>query len=730
MHKWFIIILLSLATAAPLLHAEQERPKIGLVLGGGGALGFAHIGVLKVLEEQQIPIDYIGGTSMGAIVAGMYAAGMTPEEMEQSFLELDWWEVLRDRSPHQYLTYRRKEENKRFMGTEFGLNNRKLMFSPGMARGQKLNNVLETFTLNCAGISDFDSLNIPYRAIATDLRKGESVALKEGSLAKAMRASMAVPGAFTPVRMDGRVFVDGGIYNNIPVDVVKSMGADIIIAVDVGASGAAKGEQKDFLTLGEVIGRTYSIMQRPNQEKQLKNADLVIAPDLMDLSSSQFHKAADIIPRGRIAANELKKELSAYSADDSTYAAFLKKQRFKHDKQIIVDQVNVVGNDLVSEKTIRYRIKSEPGPLDLSTVNKDLLRMHGMGNFQTVTYDLHPNGENYDLLYLTQEKFWGPGFLHFGLKFDLASNASMLWSLLLNYTRTQMNDYGGELRIALQAGGLQRLIQTEWYQPISSSGVFFFSPTLRAEDSDIDLYHNDDVIAEVEHQEILGMLDLGISGFEFGEFRVGMIGGYVWDEGHSGIISLGEINEPLIGLTTRLRFDQLDDPVFPTKGARITLDGLFSTDELGSGQNFDRLEASALVPFSIGRHTVLPKISAGTSFGTDLPFYSTFHLGGQDSFAGYAPYQLFGNYYGLMSLGYRYRLGQLPPTLGNGLFALARFDAGNTWMDSDDVDITDLDYGTLLGLGADTVIGRCILSVGKAKELSHLRIYFSIGNNF
>ena len=350
-----------------------------------------------------------------------------------------------------------------------------------------------------------------------------------------------------------------------------------------------------------------------------------------------------------------------------------------------------------------------------------------MGFFQTVTYDLLPHGDQYDLIYHTREKFLGPGYLHFGLKFDLASDSSMLSSVLLNYTRTQLNDYEGEIRFELEGGGHRRLIHIEWYQPVSPSGVFFFAPSFKAIDSDIDIYNNDVVVSKVDHQEVFGLLDFGISGFEFGEFRIGMQGGYAWDEGYTGFISPGKLNEPIVGIRTSLRLDQLDDPTFPTKGFRVTLDGFFADEELGSGQSFDQLEASVFLPLTVGKHTLLPEISAGTSFGTDLPFHSLFSLGGMDSFAGYTPDQLLGNYYGIMSLGYRYRLGRLPPTFGNGLFAMVRFDAGNVWMNARDADIEDLNYGTLIGLGADTVIGRCILSVGKAKELDHLRVYFSLG---
>lgn len=730
MFNRIVLSFIYLLIAATHVCADESRPKIGLVLGGGGALGFAHIGVLKVLEEQQIPIDYIAGTSMGAIVAGMYASGMSPDEIEQQFISLNWWDVLKDQSPHQDLVYRRKEENKRFMGAELGFNHWKLQLSSGISEGQKLNNVIESFVLNSSGITDFDQLNIPYRAVATDLREGKSVVLRSGNLARAMRASMAVPGAFSPVRIRDQVFVDGGVFNNIPVDVAKEMGAEFIIAVDVGKSSFDKSKEGDFNTLGEVVYRTYTIMQRPDQEKQLSQADLVISPDLNGFSPAQFHCVKDIIPRGKVAAEHVRNDLATLSIDDTAYAVFLKKQRRIRSPEILINTIEIAGNDKVSEKQINYRVKSEKGPLDLETVFQDVSRIYGMGYFETVTFDIEPKGNAYALQYNAIEKTRGPGFLHFGLKFELATDASMLWGFLLNYTRTQLNTKGGELRVNLQGGGNLREVKAEWYQPLSTSGRFFLAPSVLMNDEDIDIYYQNDVLASVDQQEVTGMLDAGISGFQYGEIRVGIRGGHVWDSGNSGAISLGDVDESVVAGTLKIRFDQLDDPVFPTKGYQVWLNGLFSDQNIGSAQTYSRMEVGAMLPLTAGRHTLIPQFSAGSSFGTDLPFYATFFLGGMDNFAGYAPYQLFGNYYGLFNLGYRYRLGQLSPTFGSGVYALARFDAGNTWIDADQIDIDDLFYGGLIGISADTLIGRCMVAIGKADEIKYPRLYISIGNNF
>ncbi len=729
-----LLLYLFAATLLPtVLLSKEERPKIGLVLGGGGALGLAHIGVLQELEKLQIPIDYIAGTSMGAVVAGMYASGMSPDEMEQRFIALDWWDILKDQSSYQYLDYRRKLDDKRFMGFELGLRGGDLLYPPGMAYGQKLNNVLESFVIKSTGITDFDQLNIPYRAIATDLKSGQSITLKSGNLPLAMRASMAVPGAFTPVRMDGMVLVDGGILNNIPVDVVKEMGADYIIAVDVGAAAAGKSSQYNFRSLGEVVGRTYSLMQRPGQEEQLTRADFIIAPSLADTSATQFYLAEEIIALGRSAAQQLNPKLSTklseYQACTEAFPNFLKKQRQHNTEKMIINDTVIVDNQAVSSSVIRQRIKIKKGSLNMATLFEDLNRIHGMGDFQTVTANLTPTNGSHRLEYHTVEKFWGPSYLHFGTKIEVTSGSTARWSLLLNYTRTQLNPLGGEIQIDLEGGGHTRYLKGEWYQPISWGEHVFLAPALFVSNEDLPYYEENTEVADLEQSFAYGTLDVGVSFFEYGEFRIGLLGGHAWIDGNSGFFLLDQISDTLVANTVQLRLDQLDDPIFPSKGYQLSIEGLFAFKDLGSSKTYSTLELDLLIPFSIGPHTIIPGFTGGTSLKTELPAYAAFDVGGIDSFAGMAPYQLRGNYYGVGSLGYRYQLGKLPPTFGNGLFALARIDAGNAWYDSNNARFQNIDVGVLVGLGADLIVGTCTLAVGKAESISP-RFYFQIGNTF
>ncbi|MCK5676058.1 MAG: BamA/TamA family outer membrane protein, partial [Verrucomicrobia bacterium] len=303
------------------------------------------------------------------------------------------------------------------------------------------------------------------------------------------------------------------------------------------------------------------------------------------------------------------------------------------------------------------------------------------------------------------------------------------WSLLLNYTRTQLNPLGGEVQIDLEGGGHKRYAKGEWYQPVSWGEHVFLAPSISYSGEDIDFYDGNTDIADIEQHLAYGAFDAGVSFFEYGEFRIGLLGGHAKADGNAGPIPLNGVNDDVVAATTHLRLDQLDDPIFPSKGYQLEIDALFAFEDMGSSETFSKLETQLILPFTIGPHTITPKLVGGSSLGTDLPFYALFDMGGIDSFAGYAPYQLRGNYYGIGSLGYRYELGKLPPTLGNGLFAMARVDAGNAWFSGAAVRIKNLDYGALIGLGADTIIGTCQIAVGKA-ESTTVRFYFQIGNTF
>lgn len=723
-----IAVLLCVWAWAPTLHGEPQarRPTIGLVLGGGGALGLSHIGVLKVLEENRIPIDYIGGTSMGSIIAGFYASGMSPDEMESFLRSLNWDEVMNDATPRRELAFRRKREDQRYL-FEMGLNWGRPKMGTGMAAGQKFNNVMTYITLRAAAITNFNELPIPYRAVATDLQSGTPFVIDHGSLAVAMRASMAVPGVFTASTIDGHLLVDGGIVNNLPVDVVKKMGADITIAVDVG-SDADVVSPEELKSLGGVLGRTYSIAQRPEQLAQYQRANIGIQPKLAPLTAAQFDQVEQFVAKGESAARAKASELSKFSVSADEYKSFLAKQRRANPTTIQVRDVTVSGENRVSESCIRGRISSQPNaPFDMNAVRRDLLRVYGIGEFEQVLFRLPRNDDGTSTLnYHVTEKSWGPTYFKYGLHLQSDFDKDADWAMLLNVTRMSLNSLGAEWRNELEIGSAQGVL-SEFYQPLDMRGFLFLAPNVEYRSEIQSLYEGKDRVAQYDVKNFEVRLDAGVQLRNHAELRVGPVWGEAQAKVETGSSDVPGVDENYAGLATSLIVDRQDRTLFAREGYYIAVRGVFARDALGGDRDFDRLGAVAHTPMSWGGHTVTLGLQAGTDLGSSLPPYAQFTLGGPFGFAGLAEDQFRGSSLGVGSISYRYRLIQLPSQIGRGAYAISRFDVGNVW--PDEVDAGDLRYGGTLGLGADTVIGPLYLAYGHA-DGGYGCVYFSLGTAF
>ena len=710
--------------------APAARPKIGLALGGGGALGISHVGVIRALERMHIPIDYIAGTSMGAIVGGMYASGMSPDEMERSLAGMNWWDVMKDKTAREDMLYRRKRDDARYlMDIELGLRGSGLVYPHGLASGQKFNNVMQSMTVNAAGISDFSQLNIPYRATATDIKTGTLVVLTNGNLATAMRASMAVPGAFTPVVIDGRLLIDGGIVDNLPVDVARGMGADIVIAVDVGKLAAEKGADKTYELLGEILSRTYDIMRRPDQDRMGKTADVLVAPDTSPFSASDFARAAEIIPTGEAAVAAVSNELARYAVNEAEYKDFLARQRQNNEHPLVLKSVEVKGNRRVSDGVILAQVRTHTNvPVDLKSIEKDAARVYGLGDFQNVTYELAPEPGGYRLALRAQEKYWGPGYLRFGLRLETDGDHHANWSTLLNYSLRPMNALGGEFQLDLEAGTDQRAA-AEWCQPLTYGGLLFVAPGGSYLSDMHNLYTNNVRVAEYEKEQAGGSLDVGSQFYDWGELRGGVYFGNVVLNRKTGGEDLKSGDHALAAWTMRFTLDRLDDAVFPTKGFLTRLNGFFADEHLGSDDTYQKMWGVVRFVKSFGLHTLTLDGDLGHSFNSDVPFYDQFARGGFSSFPGLAPGQLRGPYYGVGGVSYRFRLGNLSPTLGDGVYYIARVGAGNVWQEPGDMAFDDVIGFCATGLGADTLLGPLLMGVGLA-EGEDFSFYVSIGTFF
>jgi len=709
--------------------AEPDRPMIGLALSGGGAKGFAHVGVLEVLEELRIPVDCIAGTSMGAIVGGLYAAGMSPQEIAESVTQIDWWDILQDEPPRSDLSFRRKWEEQRYLlDFEFGFNNWRFQFPMAIATGQKLNNLLQAWTFNTIFAENFDQLNIPFRAVATDIETGETVVIDHGNLAKAMRASMAVPGAFTPVNHQGHLLIDGGIVKNIPVDVVRAMGADIIIAVDLGAMDA-KATRKKLESMKDLLARTYQLLRRPDQDRQMADADIAILPDVSEYSTSAFYLVADLIPCGEAAARGLTEELKPYSVGKEEYQLYLNRQRREYPPPVIVSEIIIREQTNVDERIIRRQIKSRPGtPLDLSVLDADISRIHGLGHFETVEYELETEEGEERLVVLAKEKPWGPAYLHLGLKLEADSEDYSSWTFMLNYTRRQINALGAEWITNLELGKSYG-IYSEFYQPLDFSGVFFVAPAAGYGTSIQNAYVGNDRIAEYEVKQSGGSLEGGLQLGKYGQIRAGATYGHVDAQVDVGAADLPGFEGDFGAWIGSIIIDRLDRVVFTRKGYLSLVDVYLSRTALGGADSYDKVRAFHQQYFSYADHTVFVSLQAGSSFGTDVETYDEFLLGGLSSLVGYPENSLRGKYVGAARLGYQHRIAKLPPGIGQGLYLILWGDAANVWQDSDAIDTDGFIHAFGGGLGADTVFGPVYLIYGRAENNMN-RIYFSLGTAF
>src|SRR5262245_41826690 len=381
------------AAAQEAQEAPKPRPKIGLALGGGGARGIAHIGVIRALEEMHIPIDYIAGTSMGSIAGGMYSCGFTPEEMEKVIKGIKWDSLFQDAPERAQQSFRQKEDDfEHLIPIEFGLNLKKggIVLPPGLIAGSKLGFVLDTTMLPCT-VASFDELRIPFRAVATDIQTGNPVILTKGSLARAIRASMAIPAIFTPVEVDGKLLVDGGEAQNLPVQTVRAMGADIVIAVNVGSSGAESAAKPT--NVGQMIGRLIDLPLQQNTQASARLADVVITPDLDGFTSADFATGTKMIPLGYEATMAAKAKLEAYAEPESVYRTWKVGHDATRPPLPFINAIEIDPVPGVDPRRIAYLVKTKAGQvLDTKVLGSDLKRIYSMGIFEIVSYQVIPDG--------------------------------------------------------------------------------------------------------------------------------------------------------------------------------------------------------------------------------------------------------------------------------------------------------------------------------------------------
>ena len=709
----------------PSQPAHRLRLRIGLALSGGGALGLAEIGVLQWLEENHIPVDRVAGTSMGSIIAAMYASGMSPAEIQKFAEGIDWVEAFLPEPTYAQLAYRRKQDRRDYqidapLGLKHGLKGPN-GFNPGHGIGL----LLDRIAFPESGIASFDDLPIPFRCVATDMLSGDRVVLHDGSLATAVRASMAIPGVFTPVEINGRVLADGGMVENIPVEAVREMDTDLVIAVDLSIP---LGGREQLETLSGVLSHALNVTILQNERRSLALANAIVTVDTGNFLATDYARVPDLIHLGYESAAAQAAVLLPYAIRDESQwqeylAARLARTRTPPKE---VQAVEITGGDSDQDSRIKQRLKSATvGDLNLPSLETQLTRIAGEGQFDRLGYEGFTQNGVPALRVTAHEKSYGPPFVDLAINVDGSGVAAFDFSAGARVTFMDVEHHGGEWRNDLQLGS-SNLAATEFYQPLGNSHLFV-APYAFASKLPRNAFTGQTRIAVFGDERAGGGLDIGYNSGRRGEFRFGY-------EIFSGKLAplIGSAGLPSVsGSTGELRaryvWDGQDSPTVPGRGPRIIANLSRVLQSPGLTHPIVQLDVQTSTFIPTGPKTSLFFVaSGGSTFHGDAGPFQQFALGGAFRLGAYLPQEFMGNHYVYSSLGFRREIYRLPQLVGGKIYWGGWYEAGSAFNDPSSVVVR----GTFnLGVIADTFVGPIALATS-VSPTGQSRVNFSIGRLF
>ncbi len=733
-HTRVVLVLLVAFSVAQVLAQDttgdsgHHRPRIGLALSGGGALGLAEAGVIQWMEEHHIPVDRVAGTSMGAIIGAMYATGKSPSEIEEFAKAVDWDAAFLPEPAYRQLSYRRKQDRRDFLvnaplGLRHGLSG-----PNGLNSGQLVELLLDEIALPEAGVNNFDDFPIPFRCVATDMMNGDPVVLHDGPLARTVRASMAIPGVFTPIDIDGRILADGGLVQNIPVETVRDMGADVVIAVELrlAASDRAKLE-----TLAGVLGRAVDIMITQNEHHSLALAQAKISIDVGGFKMTDYNRVKDLIHLGYKTAEAESSSLLPYAIQDPAEWQEYLAERTARKRPAFnkVESVEVVGADADSNSRLQHRLGDRvQGSLNVSRVDKELTRIAGEGEFDRLGYEGFVENGIPRLRITAHEKTYGPPFIDLALNVDGSGVAAFDFSAGTRITFMDIAHHGGEWRTDLLFGS-KDLGASEFYQPLFGTS-FFVAPYAFASKFARNSFSGITRVAVFGDERAGGGMDLGYTG-RSSEIRAGY---EIYDGKLTPLI--GSAGLPIVrGSTGEFRaryvWDNQDSPSVPSKGSRVVVAASRVLQSPGVSHPISQLDvqSSNFIPLT-SKTSLFVLASGGTTFrGTAGPF-QVFALGGQFHLGAYLPQEFLGDHYAYSAVGFHRELYRLPQFVGKRIYWAGWYEAGTAFGSAVSEPGPVVVRGSFnLGVIADTFVGPVSLSAS-ASPTGQSRVNFTIGRLF
>ena len=708
-----VLTLLCFLMGAMLAQAaDAVRPRVGLVLGGGGARGAAHIGVLEVLEKLRVPVDCVVGTSMGALVSGAFAAGVAPAEMRAELAKADWNDMFQDNPPYSEINYRNKGISRRFMpGSETGVSRKGVEYQAGVVAGQKIKLFFNRLVHSDLGERNIEALPLPLAIIATDIGNGDRVVIRDGSLSKAMRASMSVPGLMAPVDHAGRKLVDGGLVDNVPITEARELcKADIVIAVNVGSPLLKAEDVGSLLTVSVQMVNILTEQNVTRSLAMLKPSDIYIKPDLEGITAGDFQKSSETADRGKAATEALGERLKSLSVSAEHYAEWAKSIAFVRSAPPTIHGIEIAGLKTVNPAAVQRHLRVKAGDqMEDVALNKDMLRIYGDGWYETVDYSVLTARDRNILRVTPVEKIWGPDYLRFGINLDTNFSEDSSYTLRAAYDRTWLNTLGGQVLVGAEIGR-KNMFGVDYYQPLEESQRYFMEASMSYGKERFSAYQNGR--KQAEYNKTLGSASVGVGmnvGL-LGQLRVGYKQNWVESSLETGVAT-GSIpqgaKESYGGQYAGIDFDQMDRLYFPTSGWASRL-GYFNAP----GEGYSKVNAELRGAYSFNDYVLSSKLSYQGSPRGQLPSYDAGSLGGFLNLSGFAPNQLNGDDIRFGSLRIEKIIGRLPMGLRGDMRAGFALEAGKIGVPYTETQRTGWLRSKAVYVGGETPLGPVYLGYG------------------
>jgi NTE family protein len=721
------LLLLAVVVLTSLPGFAQQAgppPKIGLVLEGGGALGLAHVGVLQWLEEHRIPVSYVAGTSMGGLVGGLYAVGNSPADIRKLIEGIDWNDVLKGQIPYQDLEYRRKEDARDYPnGLEFGIR-QGIRFPEGFNSGYQVGLILDRIALPYSDMKSFDDLPIPFRCVATDLVSSRARVFREGSLSLALRSTMSLPGIFTPVRAKDAIYTDGGMLDNLPVDVAADMGAGLVLAVHLETRPLKPTEP---LSSVGVLGRSMSVVVAANELKSMEKADILISVPLGDFTSSDYEKAQEIIRKGYDAAASKAAILSVLSVDEETWRQYLARREARRRVAPVPQFLEVTGTKPVLAKAMERELAPDVGkPVNSDELDAQLTRLMGYGRFSRLGYRMAEENGRPGLEIRADEKEYDPPEVRPLIVIDGAEYNNIQFLLGARLTFLDLGGFGSEWRSDVTLGS-EYGINSEFYRPWGTGLHWFVAPRLFADNTLLEIYDGGTLEAEYREREAGGAFDAGYRFNRDNELRFGYESAY--EKFYPSIGSL--LIEELHGRSgiTSVRYNYLgqDDPIIPRKGLEAHFSGQWDDANPGAAYGFPAAQAHVSLYQPLNRPaSVFFSAFAGSTFGYHDVGVPPFSLGGNAKLVAYGENEFLTDQYLLFKAGFLRKLVALPPLLGGNVYALGYSEVGKVF---DIPNVSPVPADLAGSLVVNTIFGPVFVGAAYGAT-GHHKIFFGVGRVF